>query len=87
MIKNDISVVDPFKRRLKVVHLFSALSRCSQNMSLLVRSKRTAARTVSRTRYYSLVVDAPSAEWVAKREAIKHHASGTFVSLRPKSPN
>jgi len=57
-------------------------------MSLLARSKRTAAaRTISRTRPYSLVVDAPSAEWVAKREAIKHHAAGTFVSLWPKSPN
>ena len=56
-------------------------------MSLLARSKRTAARTISRTRPYSLVVDAPSAEWVAKREAIKHHASGTFVSLPPKSLN
>jgi hypothetical protein len=67
----------------------SALSRClrEQNMSLLASSRRTAARTISRTRPYSLVVDAPSAEWVAKREAIKHHASGTFVSLWPTSPN
>ena len=56
-------------------------------MSLVARSKRTAARTILRTRPYSIVVDAPSAEWVAKREAIKHHASGTFKLLWPQSPN
>jgi cytochrome c oxidase subunit 6a len=54
-------------------------------MTLLARSTRTAARTISRTRPYSVVVDAPSAEWVAKREAIKHHASGTFLSWAQKS--
>jgi hypothetical protein len=87
MIRDDISIVDPFKRRLKSHISLRSLPLSSQNMSLVARSKRTAARTISRTRPYSLVVDAPSAEWVAKREAIKHHASGTFVSLRPKSPN
>ncbi len=57
-------------------------------MSLVARSTRTATRTISGTRLYSVVVDAPSAEWVAKREAIKHHASGTSCRLlRPKSPN
>jgi cytochrome c oxidase subunit 6a len=49
-------------------------------MSLVARNTRTAVRTISRTRPYSVVVDAPSAEWVAKREAIKHHAAGTFKS-------
>ncbi|KAI0001922.1 X15341 cytochrome C oxidase subunit [Russula vinacea] len=51
-------------------------------MSLVARSTRTAVRTISRTRPYSLVVDAPSAEWVAKREAIKHHAAGTTALWR-----
>ncbi|KAF8481279.1 COX6A, subunit VIa of cytochrome c oxidase [Russula ochroleuca] len=51
-------------------------------MSLVARSTRTAARTISRTRPYSVVVDAPSAEWVAKREAIKHHAAGTTALWR-----
>ena len=50
-------------------------------MSLVARGTRTAARTISRTRPYSVVVDAPSSEWVAKREAIKHHAAGTHVAL------
>ena len=53
------------------------------NMSLVARGTRTAARTISRTRPYSVVVDAPSSEWVAKREAIKHHAAGTNVALQP----
>lgn len=52
-------------------------------MSLVARGTRTAARTISRTRPYSVVVDAPSSEWVAKREAIKHHAAGTNVALLP----
>ncbi|KAI0004234.1 COX6A, subunit VIa of cytochrome c oxidase [Russula compacta] len=51
-------------------------------MSLIARSTRTAARTISRTRPYSIVVDAPSSEWVAKREAIKHHAIGTTALWR-----
>ncbi|KAH9982578.1 COX6A, subunit VIa of cytochrome c oxidase [Lactifluus volemus] len=46
-------------------------------MSLVARSTRSATRIISRTRPYSVVVDAPSSEWVAKREAIKHHAQGT----------
>ncbi|KAI0257454.1 COX6A, subunit VIa of cytochrome c oxidase [Lactifluus subvellereus] len=46
-------------------------------MSLVARSTRSATRIISRTRPYSIVVDAPSSEWVAKREAIKHHAAGT----------
>ena len=49
-------------------------------MSLVARNTRTAVRTISRTRPYSVVVDAPSSEWVAKREAIKHHAAGTPLS-------
>ena len=49
-------------------------------MSLVARNTRTAVRTISRTRPYSIVVDAPSSEWVAKREAIKHHAAGTLIS-------
>ena len=48
-------------------------------MSLVARNTRTAVRTISRTRPYSVVVDAPSSEWVAKREAIKHHAAGTLL--------
>jgi len=45
-------------------------------MSLLALNTRRAllrSRPLSR----SLVVDAPAAEWVAKREAVKHHAIGT----------
>jgi cytochrome c oxidase subunit 6a len=52
-------------------------------MSLIARSTRTAVRTVSRTRPYSIVVDAPPSEWVAKREAIKHHASGIIIATLP----
>ncbi|KAA1468724.1 cytochrome C oxidase subunit [Dentipellis sp. KUC8613] len=46
-------------------------------MSFLARNTRAVARTATRSRFYSIVVDAPPAEWVAKREAIKHHAAGT----------
>ncbi|KAI0274754.1 X15341 cytochrome C oxidase subunit [Gloeopeniophorella convolvens] len=46
-------------------------------MSFIARSTRTVGRAVPRTRPYSIVVDAPSSQWVAKREAIKHHAEGT----------
>ncbi|THH18486.1 hypothetical protein EW146_g2491 [Bondarzewia mesenterica] len=46
-------------------------------MSLLARNARAVARTVSKSRSYSLVVDAPSSEWVAKRTAVKHHAAET----------
>ncbi|KAI0320355.1 COX6A, subunit VIa of cytochrome c oxidase [Amylostereum chailletii] len=46
-------------------------------MSLLARNARTAARTASKARSYSLVVDAPPSEWVAKRNAVKEHAKGT----------
>ena len=57
-------------------------------MSLVARNTRTAVRTISRTRPYSIVVDAPASEWTAKREAIKHHAAGTLTSaLHRKSPN
>ena len=56
-------------------------------MSLIARSTRTAVRAISRTRPYSIVVDAPSSEWVAKREAIKHHAIGnSYRAQRVKSP-
>lgn len=48
-------------------------------MSLVARSTRSATRIISRTRPYSVVVDAPSSEWVAKREAIKHHAAGSHL--------
>jgi hypothetical protein len=47
-------------------------------MSLLALNTRRAllrSRPLSR----SLVVDAPAAEWVAKREAVKHHAIGESV--------
>jgi len=55
-------------------------------MSLVAHRTRAAARIISRTRPYSVVVDAPSSEWVSKREAIKHHAAGTqFDLLAPKS--
>ncbi|KAI0067807.1 hypothetical protein BV25DRAFT_1819247 [Artomyces pyxidatus] len=47
-------------------------------MSLLARNARAVARSASRSRPYSLVVDAPPSEWVAKRAAIKEHAAGTF---------
>jgi hypothetical protein len=47
-------------------------------MSFVARSTRSATRIISRTRPYSVVVDAPSSEWVAKREAIKHHAQGNL---------
>jgi hypothetical protein len=57
-------------------------------MSLVARSTRAAVRTISRTRPYSVVVDAPASEWVAKREAIKHHAEGTFpLPQWPISPS
>ncbi|KAI0053355.1 COX6A, subunit VIa of cytochrome c oxidase [Auriscalpium vulgare] len=46
-------------------------------MSLLARNARVVARTAVRTRPYSIVVDAPPSEWVAKRAAIKHHAADT----------
>lgn len=45
-------------------------------MSFVARSSRTVARIIPKNRPYSIVVDAPSSEWVAKREAIKHHAAG-----------
>jgi hypothetical protein len=45
-------------------------------MSFVARSSRTVARIIPKNRLYSIVVDAPSSEWVAKREAIKHHAAG-----------
>jgi len=51
-------------------------------MSLVAHRTRVAARIISRTRPYSLVVDAPSSEWVSKREAIKHHAAGTTALWR-----
>ena len=55
-------------------------------MSLVARNTRTTVRTISRTRPYSVVVDAPSSEWVAKRDAIKHHAAGNpHISPQPKS--
>ena len=57
-------------------------------MSLVARNTRTAVRTISRTRPYSVVVDAPSSEWVAKRDAIKHHAAGNpHISPPIPSPN
>ncbi|KAI9512831.1 COX6A, subunit VIa of cytochrome c oxidase, partial [Russula earlei] len=40
------------------------------------------ARIISRTRPYSIVVDAPALEWASKREAIKHHAAGTTALWR-----
>jgi hypothetical protein len=52
-------------------------------MSLVARNTRTAVRTISRTRPYSIVVDAPPSEWVAKREAIKHHATGIIIAALP----
>jgi hypothetical protein len=87
MILDDISVVDHIQAPPQVAHLTPLTPALFVNMSLVARSRRTVARTILRTRPYSVVVDAPSAEWVAKREAIKHHSSGTFVSLQPESPN
>ncbi|ETW87379.1 hypothetical protein HETIRDRAFT_145456, partial [Heterobasidion irregulare TC 32-1] len=46
-------------------------------MSLLARNARAVARNASKARSYSLVVDAPSSEWVAKRKAVKAHAGET----------
>ncbi|KAN0134832.1 Cytochrome c oxidase subunit VIa domain containing protein [Lactarius tabidus] len=51
-------------------------------MSFVARSSRTVARIIPKNRLYSIVVDAPSSEWVAKREAIKHHAAGTTALWR-----
>jgi cytochrome c oxidase subunit 6a len=51
-------------------------------MSFVARSSRTVARIIPKNRLYSVVVDAPSSEWVAKREAIKHHAAGTTALWR-----
>ena len=47
----------------------------SQQMSLLAVSRRAAWRAAPRSTR-SVVVDAPAQEWVAKREAVKHHAHG-----------
>ncbi|KAH9081980.1 COX6A, subunit VIa of cytochrome c oxidase [Lactarius deliciosus] len=51
-------------------------------MSFIACSSRTVARIIPKNRFYSIVVDAPSSEWVAKREAIKHHAAGTTALWR-----
>ena len=47
-------------------------------MSLLARNARAVARNASKARSYSVVVDAPSSEWVAKRKAVKVHAGGAL---------
>ncbi|VDB99725.1 unnamed protein product [Peniophora sp. CBMAI 1063] len=46
-------------------------------MASLARSARLASRAQASRRAYSVVVDAPPAQWVAKREEIKAHAKGT----------
>ena len=75
--QDDISSVNSGAASNRISHP-PALLRClRRNMSLIARGTRTATRTIPRTRLYSIVVDAPSSEWVAKREAIKHHAAGT----------
>ena len=47
----------------------------SQQMSLLVVSRRAAWRAAPRSTR-SVVVDAAPKEWAAKREAVIHHAQG-----------
>lgn len=50
-------------------------------MSLLL-ARRAILRSASFSR--SLVVDATAKEYVAKREAIKHHAHGSIHSYFPR---
>jgi len=45
-------------------------------MLLLARNARAVTRAAPKTRLYSIVVDVPPAEWVAKRKAVKAHAGG-----------
>ena len=47
----------------------------SQTMSLFAVSRRAAWRVVPRSTR-SVVVEASPKDWVAKREAVKHHAKG-----------
>lgn len=52
----------------------------SRTMSLLAVSRRAAWRAAPRSTR-SVVVEAAPKDWVAKREAVKHHAIGASVLL------
>lgn len=52
-------------------------------MASLARSARLATRAQASRRAYSVVVDAPPAQWVAKREEIKEHAKGPLIPFSP----